>query len=181
MHDQWSSTDAITIITTGSWKQFARRFVWKKARQRQFGKVAIFYKACQSSLLPKKKVQRHILFLVVFATYFVYTYMYIMFLYLYTVHLLQILEKKPERRFCFSRNLSDTDEGRFFWGCSYLYLYLYILFLSYTFIYIFSPEICLIPAEDAFSQAALIISNQKTRISQLFKCGLSGLFHVFYF
>ena len=58
-------------------------------------------------------------------------------LYLYTVHLLQILEKKPERRFCFSRNLSDTDEGRFFWGCSYLYLYLYILFLSYTFIYVY--------------------------------------------
>ena len=74
MHDQWSSTDVITIITTGSWNQFARRFVWKKARQRQFGKVAIFYKACQSSLLPKKKVQRHILFLVLFATYFVYTY-----------------------------------------------------------------------------------------------------------
>ena len=112
---------------------------------------------------------------------YIYYIIYIMFLYLYTVHLLQILEKKPERRFCFSRNLSDTDEGRFFWGCSYLYLYLYILFLSYTFIYIFSPEICLIPAEDAFSQAALIISNQKTRISQLFKCGLSGLFHVFYF
>ena len=75
---------------------------------------------------------------------YIYYIIYIMFLYLYTVHLLQILEKKPERRFCFSRNLSDTSRGRFFSSCSYHI-------------------------------------KPKTRISQLFKCGLSGLFHVFYF
>ena len=55
MHDQWSSTDVITIITTGSWNQFARRLFERKRGKGNLAKWQYFTKLANPLCCPRKK------------------------------------------------------------------------------------------------------------------------------
>ena len=95
-------------------KKLAHCTFWKRGNQ--FGKVAIFYNPCQSSPLLQKKALRYF-YIWIFATF---SYLY--FTPLSPTRYSELAEKKAERRFCFSRNLSDKGEGGFFAGAALIVL-----------------------------------------------------------